>query len=245
VANGSTIASVNVGDGPDGLPLSVAKLFLVAIFADRRQQFPKELWPDLDLVIAHGNDDAGRHLALKLRRSLGSATVLHYLARLGFPGCTSPHPTNCTTLSSATADADWADTLSLGEARFRVTPEGLSEFARIIGNAGLGPDDRRVISSEAARLVQSAMIGTVDFGTAHGIRDLLGELGTIGGKTGTTAPGGRTPYDGLFCGLVFDRAGVPRYTVVTYVRRGGYGGGAAAQISAELAYLLLSAKQPD
>ena len=44
---------------------------------------------------------------------------------------------------------------------------------------------------------------------------------------------------GIFAGLVFDRKRIPRYSVVTYVRRGGLGGGAAADISAAMAKTLM------
>lgn len=60
----------------------------------------------------------------------------------------------------------------------------------------------------------------------------------LGGKTGT-GPASAEPYDGIFAGLIYDRSGTPRYTVVTYVRSGGYGGGTAAEISADAAAFLL------
>ena len=41
--------------------------------------------------------------------------------------------------------------------------------------------------------------------------------------------------DGWFAGLVFDRQGKACYTVATFVRRVGLGGGNAAEISAQLA----------
>lgn len=47
------------------------------------------------------------------------------------------------------------------------------------------------------------------------------------------------PYDGVFAGVIYNRRGVARFTVVTYVRRGGPGGGTAADISADAAALLL------
>jgi len=46
--------------------------------------------------------------------------------------------------------------------------------------------------------------------------------------------------DGRFAGLVFDRQGKARYTVATFVRRGGRGGRNAAEISAQLARFLTS-----
>lgn len=67
----------------------------------------------------------------------------------------------------------------------------------------------------------------------------------MGGKTGTgpdpatktTGPGS----DGCFTGLIFDPQGKARFTVVTYVRHGGLGGGNAARISAETALFLSGA----
>jgi cell division protein FtsI/penicillin-binding protein 2 len=64
----------------------------------------------------------------------------------------------------------------------------------------------------------------------------------MGGKTGSTELGGARPFDGLFAGLIFDDLRRPRYAVVTFVRRGGFGGGAAAQISATVGAILLRRK---
>ena len=51
---------------------------------------------------------------------------------------------------------------------------------------------------------------------------------------------GRTrPYDGYFAGRVFDSAGIPRFAAATYIRAGGRGGGAAAEVSADLARFIL------
>jgi hypothetical protein len=82
------------------------------------------------------------------------------------------------------------------------------------------------------------MLDAVETGSASGIRDALGSRGRIGGKTGS-GPENRRPLDGIFAGLVFDAAGDARYTVVTYVHHGGVGGGAAAQLSADLAKYVL------
>jgi len=241
VRTGSTIASVSVGDGANGLPLSVVKLLLMTLYWEHRDDAPASLAPDVGRIIARGADDPGRRLALDLRRALGSRRLLGTLARLGFPGCTRTRIQDCTTLSAATPGPAWANSLSLGENGFRVTPHGLSRFLRIIGNGGIGPRGERVVRPSTARLLQQAMLETVRSGTASGVRERLGTRGRMGGKTGT-GPGGPRPYDGVFAGLIFDAAGTPRYTVVTYVRRGGPGGGVAAEISAELGARLLAAR---
>jgi cell division protein FtsI/penicillin-binding protein 2 len=51
------------------------------------------------------------------------------------------------------------------------------------------------------------------------------------------------PYDGWFAGLVFDPEGKARFTVATYVRRGGKGGENAAIISAQLARYLIEQQE--
>jgi len=43
-----------------------------------------------------------------------------------------------------------------------------------------------------------------------------------------------------FAGLIFDRNGRPRFTVMTFVRHGRYGGGASAEISTVTARRLAS-----
>jgi hypothetical protein len=165
--------------------------------------------------------------------------MLNDLARFGFPSCAERSDV-CTSLSETTSDADWANALSLGEIDFRTTPEGLSEFLLAVGNGGVRADNGApVMSARTASHLQSAMLETVRSGTAHRASAHLGDVGHMGGKTGT-GPGGSQPYDGMFAGLIFDKEQRPRFTVVTYVRRGGYGGGAAAEISADMGRLLLT-----
>jgi hypothetical protein len=236
VRTGAEVAAASVGEGADARPLSAAKLFLAASFFEHENALPPPERPDVDLLIAHGSDDAGRKLALALRRRLGSAVVLRDLARFGFPRCRALHG-DCTTLSAATSDKDWADALSLGEFDFRATPQGLSHFLRMIGRDGLGQDGRRRMRAATATRLHKAMLATVAFGTASGARDRLGNGARLGRKTGTT---GSEPHDGLFAGLVFDADGQARFTIVTYVRRGGFGGGAAAEISSDVARSLLN-----
>jgi|SRR5205085_4977469 len=95
--------------------------------------------------------------------------------------------------------------------------------------------------STALRL-QSAMRDTVQRGTAQGIAKALENTGwQIGGKTGSgTAllPKG-AQIDGWFAGLIFDPRGKARFTVATFVRQGGFGGGNAAKTSAELARYII------
>jgi hypothetical protein len=158
----------------------------------------------------------------------------------------------CTRLSPSTTDDGWASTLSIGEADFSATLLHLSRFMQAVGNDGvmlppvaLRASDRppaggpatvrpiRVMRPGTARRLQAAMRQAVERGTARGIRGRLGRGWTIGGKTGS-GPGESRPSDGCFAALAFDARGAAQYAVVTYVQRGGRGGGAAADISASL-----------
>jgi hypothetical protein len=237
-----TIVSALDSDTPV-LPLSVVKLFTAAIYWEHRGALPTGFAGDPGALVARGSDDTGRQLALNLRHALGSATLLSDLERFGFPRC-HRGVTDCTTLTADTGDAEWANAMSLGETGFHATPRGLSHFLRIIGNRGAAPGEGggRAIRPDTARLLQTAMINTVHFGSARGIRDRLGVKGQIGGKTGS-GPGGASLLDGIFAGIVFDRASTARYTVLTYVRSGGPGGGAAVEISVDMANFLLSGRK--
>jgi len=94
---------------------------------------------------------------------------------------------------------------------------------------------RRVLGAETASRLQSAMLDVVRRGTARGAdRALDGTPWHLGGKTGTSPHPGGNP-DGWFVGLVFDRTGAARYSVVVYLPRSGSGGGAAAHLAARLA----------
>jgi hypothetical protein len=162
-------------------------------------------------------------------------------------------------LGEQTSPKDWEDTLSLGEERFVVTALHLSRFLQAVGNGGVmaspvAKDERmprstipaptmRVVSEAAALKLQAAMRAAVERGTAKTAAPILAESGwRMGGKTGTgPEPGTRAAgprSDGWFAGLIFDPQGKARFTVVTYVKRGGFGGGNAARISAELAVFL-------
>jgi hypothetical protein len=226
---------------PDFLPLSIVKLFLFASYWEHRAALPASITADPRELIAEGSDSAGRHLALALRSSLGSRALLRDLDRFGFPGCTAIRAVDCTSLTRDTTDKDWADAMSIGESNFRVTLLGLSRFIAAIGNRGIstGAHSARIMREETSQQLRSAMLDTVKIGTASGIRDRLGSLGHLAGKTGS-GPGDANPTDGIFAALIFDSTGAARFSVVTYVRRGGHGGGAAAEISADIAKFLLS-----
>ena len=100
----------------------------------------------------------------------------------------------------------------------------------------------RVMQESTAVRLQAAMRDCVQRGTAKSIaKSLAGTGWEIGGKTGTGP--GPLPIgpqsDGWFAGLVFDAQGKARFTVATFVRHGGLGGGSAARISAEVARYII------
>ena len=164
-------------------------------------------------------------------------------------------------LGKETTDKDWEDTLSIGEERIVTTALHLSRFLQAIGNGGkmMVPVARsgeekgrpgstipatRIMSEATALKLQEVMRGTVERGTAKSAKPILAETGwTMGGKTGTgPEPNSKTAgpgSDGCFAGLIFDPQSKARFTVVTYVKHGGFGGGNAARISAELARYLI------
>lgn len=167
----------------------------------------------------------------------------------------TPAPTGVA-MNGQTSIKDWEDTLSLGEQRFTMTPLSLSRFLQAIGNDGVMvqptvrasedapssasnaiPKATRIMEKTTALKMQAAMRGVVEGGTAKSAAPILAETRwQIGGKTGT-GPGPNPPgpeSDGCFAGLIFDPGGVARFTVVTFVKHGGFGGGNAARISAEL-----------
>ncbi|HEV2805290.1 MAG TPA: penicillin-binding transpeptidase domain-containing protein [Chthoniobacterales bacterium] len=162
-------------------------------------------------------------------------------------------------LGKDTTTRDWEDTLSIGERRFVATALHLSRFLQAVGNGGvMAPavareegmpgsatpaSGTRVMSETAALKLQTLMRGTVERGTAKSAAPILaGTRWSMGGKTGTApAPGATEPgpgSNGCFAGLIFDAQGKARFTVVTFVNHGGFGGGNAAGISAELARFL-------
>ena len=161
----------------------------------------------------------------------------------------------------ALSDQDWSSDLSIGESHMMTTALSVSRFFQAVGNDGLlcAPVARRlsrgaraventdcgtptrVVEEATARKLVAAAIDTVQRGSARRIAGALDDLGwVIGGKTGT---GGRAnapleEQDGWFAGLVFDRQKRPRYTVATFVARGGLGSGHAANVSVLLARFL-------
>jgi hypothetical protein len=238
VRRGTAIADSTVGENWEAgvLPLSTTKLFLAAMALDRGVHSSVDV-PDL---IVHGSDADGRTLALELRHSTGTATILADLARFGFPPCSAKRALNCFSLSPKTSDSDWASTLSIGESRIRVTLARLSDFLGMIGRNGTDLH-KRILNFPTAHILQLAMRNAVATGTEKGIKDRLPPGFMIGGKTGT-GPAGANPYDGIFAGLVFDAHTRARYTVAVYVRGSGPGGGAAAEIAADMAAFVISTR---
>jgi cell division protein FtsI/penicillin-binding protein 2 len=163
-----------------------------------------------------------------------------------------------TSLTSKASDRDWEDTLSIGEARFTATALHVSRFLQAVGNDGvmLQPTARiepsnqrelrptRVMQSRTAVKLQAGMRDVVQRGTAKSIANVLTDTGwQMGGKTGSGLGAPIGPQsDGWFAGLIFDPRGKARFTVATFVRRGGLGGGNAAKISAQVARYLIGAK---
>jgi hypothetical protein len=281
-------------------PLSLSKVLLSASWWDNRQ--PDSSFDSVNgkanaqnpayrnrvsvqETLVGGSDSAGRQMALALRKSVGTKTVVEDFKRYGFgPRTDLPRdnsfwgelaPTWETrlmlapayiSLSDETKDAEWAETLSIGETNIRVTALHISRFLQAIGNNGvmLTPVARdeqsaplvtkspvsgrqltnaaRIMQESTALRLQSAMRDTVKRGTAKSISETLENNGwQIGGKTGSgTAlmPKG-AQIDGWFAGLVFDPQGKARFTVATFVRSGGYGGENAAKISAKLARYII------
>jgi beta-lactamase class A len=259
------------------LPLSPVKLMAAASWLEHGGGAQAESEKLLTDSIVSGNDNAGRQIALAVRRAAGTEKVLEDLARYGFPAgekidadfwaelaprwrTTLVPSAACHSLGKEATDQDWENTLSIGEERFVATALHLSRFLQAVGNGGvlLGPSARdeeskerpgstipatRVMSEQAALKLQTLMRGTVERGTAKSAAPILaGTRWSMGGKTGTgPAPGTTDPgpgSNGCFAGLIFDAEGKARFTVVTFVNHGGFGGGNAARLSAELARFL-------
>jgi cell division protein FtsI/penicillin-binding protein 2 len=236
-------------------------------------------------MLVGGSDSAGRQMALALRKSVGTKAVLKDFKRYGFGQRTDlpqdngfwaeldpawktrliPAPAYVS-LKEETKDAEWVETLSIGESNMRITALHISRFLQAVGNNGvmLTPAAREeqftpsftkspvtgrqlknpicIMQGSTALRLQSAMRDTVHRGTAKSIAQALANTGwQIGGKTGSgTAllPKG-AQIDGWFAGLIFDSQGKARFTVATFVRSGGYGGENAAKTSAELARYII------
>src|SRR2546423_7491111 len=167
-------------------------------------------------------------------------------------------------LGPETTTKEWEDTLSIGEERFVTTALHLSRFLRAVANGGImlpavaraepvraatqfDPTGKaiRILSEPAALKLQEVMRGTVERGTAKSASPILAGTGwSMGGKTGTgpdpNSKAAGTGSDGCFTGLIFDPEGKARFTVVTFVKHGGLGGGNAARVSAEVARVLIA-----
>jgi len=101
------------------------------------------------------------------------------------------------------------------ETDFRATPRGLSHFLRIIGN--VEPRRGKVAGGLCVRKRPPSSVGNDRYRalwySAWNSRQ-LGVKGQIGGKTGT-AQAARACWMEIFAGIVFDRANIARYTVLT------------------------------
>jgi cell division protein FtsI/penicillin-binding protein 2 len=159
------------------------------------------------------------------------------------------------------AEPEWAEALSLGEAEMTTSALHVSRFFQAVGNGGHGcPPVARAFGSDAARprvgcagrpvmaaataeRLVSALRDTVSRGTARRVSGALSDSGwSLAGKTGTRTGEPVAQQDGWFAGLILDETGTPRFTIATFVRRGGPGGGNAAEISAEVARILAEAR---
>lgn len=189
-------------------------------------------------MLVGGSDSAGRQAALTLRKSAGTAAVLEDLHRYGFNRSgesfwaevdgqwrkrLTPQP--ATAALAALDDATWSSALSIGESDMRVT-KGLHPAANADCQAPTG-----MVEEATARKLKAAALDTVKRGSAVRI---AGALQDTGGRAGEPME----KQDGWFAGLVFDPQGKARYTVATFVRRGGLGAGHAAATSVQLARFL-------
>jgi cell division protein FtsI/penicillin-binding protein 2 len=161
------------------------------------------------------------------------------------------------------SDQDWGSALSIGESHMSISALQVSQFFQAAGNGGVscspvalrlredshGVSERgciapsRMMSVTTAKRLMNAMLDTVKRGSANGISSALKDVGwSMGGKTGTGGLKGAptNEQDGWFAGLIFDRKLNARFTVATFTRRGGAGGGNAAEISATVAHFLAS-----
>ena len=162
-------------------------------------------------------------------------------------------------------DQAWGSALSIGESHMTTSALQVSQFFQAVGNRGISCSPvalrlrenshevsrrgciapSRMMNVTTANRLMSAMLDTVKRGTASGISTTLKDVGwSIGGKTGTGGLKGAptSEQDGWFAGLIFDGKLKARFTVATFTRRGGTGGGNAAEISAAVAHYLASSE---
>jgi beta-lactamase class D len=203
VRDGAVVASLDADRRL--LPLSTIKLYLAAVWWDRGQP------GSLDDMLVDGRDQPGKDRAVELRKKFGGAAILEDLGRYGLT----------LSLKPGASDAEWGETLSIGEKNVFVTLPQLSAFLRKIADS----------PSESARKLRNAMLACVERGTARGARQAAPRLG---GKTGTGPAAAKPAFDGIFAGLVFVK-GEPRYTVIVQADGKGLGGGVAASIAARVA----------
>lgn len=224
----------------------------------RRIRVPEEM-------LVYSCNTAAVEMAVRLARDGGTARLAAQLGRMGFPiagphareaadpsfwASTSPGFRRAMAPLAATVHvggpAAMAD-LALGRESARVTPLHISRFLQAVGNGGVmrsptieaalaGTGDTvRVMRPATAARLQRAMLRTVEAGTAQAAAGTQPGAWRLGGKTGTTGAA-----DGWFAGLVFDPAGRPRYTVLTYLRHGGPGGDRPTRLAAEVARRAIS-----
>lgn len=235
VRTGDVVASAALGRDVAApvLPLSVIKLSVAAMWWDTNAgdgslEEPGVGRVSVHDVIAKGYDRPCKEMAVVLRRRIGAEAMLAGLRRYGLGS-----PPGALTLAADASDADWGDSLSIGEHGMTVTLDQVSRFLRAVGLGGDG-----LLKPETARRLQEAMKDTVARGTARGVAPkLAGTRWQLGGKTGTGPFEARPSYDGWFAGLIFEN-GEPRYTVAVYIDGGGPGGGVAASIAADLTRIL-------
>jgi cell division protein FtsI/penicillin-binding protein 2 len=244
------------------LPLSFMKVFLAASWWDhhlpdetfdcveKNGKEPRTLHISVHELLVTGCDLPGKQMALALRRAVGGLAMISDLKRFAM----GENSRSSTTLRADMNDHEWADTWSIGEANVTVTALDISRFLQAVGNRGVvlrpsarlepssaavNPEPRRMMREQTAALLRSSLLDVVRRGTAKGSdADLEGTNWRIGGKTGSGPLRPGQELDGWFAGLIFDSRGDARFTVATFVRQGGYGGGNAARLSARVARYL-------
>lgn len=251
------------------LPLSFAKVFLAASWWDRAQPHPSPVDVHEMIVVGSDSAGRRIALALRqavgseavladLRRYGFNRSGDAFWAEIDPPFASRLSPPPAYARLDVLDDAQWSSALSIGETHMMTTVLHLSRFLQAVGNRGLqcSPAARsaerpipasciaptRIVQESTAERLMAAPKDTVQRGSASRIAHALDDIGwSMGGKTGTGGRAGAPmdQQDGLFAGLVFDRQGQPRYTVATFVRRGGRGGGNAAEISAQLARFII------
>lgn len=235
VSSGKVLVDINESTESRVRPLSVIKMFVAASwiehgFADVMVDCvasgghpPRRM--RVEEVVSSGCDSAGAAMAVILREKLGGETVLRDLRRYGLDDLT---------LKPDASDSDWGSTLTLGEDQMTVTPQQVATFLRAIGQ-----DGAPLFSKPTARRLIASMDGTVDHGTAMGIKDALGRSGwQLGGKTGSGPGQCGDACDGWFASLLSDSHGA-RYVILVFIKGKGLGGGLAAHTAASLADQLI------